>query len=251
MLAVLSVAIGLCYLLQRQFGVNPLKIVVLAGTFSLAMAFAGNDLVNFIGVPITGLLAYQNWLGSGVPADALYQDYLATSDIIVPSYMLGMAGILMALTLWLSAKAKKVTETEIDLGKQGDDGSDDRFRPHTISRRVVKTAMMLGNVFDAVIPRNVKRRYNLSFERDKLQKATQVGEDAPAFDLVRAGTNLILASIVIAWATSQKLPLSTTYVTFMVAMGTSLADKAWGRSEERRVGKECVSTCRSRWSPYT
>src|SRR3546814_17313738 len=85
------------------------------------MAFAGNDLVNFIGVPITGLLAYQNWLGSGVPADALYQDYLATSDIIVPSYMLGMAGILMALTLWLSAKATKVTETEIDLGKQGDD----------------------------------------------------------------------------------------------------------------------------------
>ncbi|MGV3762950.1 anion permease [Parapedobacter sp.] len=229
MLGVLVVSIGLCYWLQRQFGVNPLKIVVLAGTFSLAMAFAGNDLVNFIGVPITGLLAYQNWVGSGVPADALYQDYLATSDIIVPSYMLAIAGVVMALTLWLSAKAKKVTETEINLGKQGDDGSDDRFKPNTVSRRVVKTAMMLGNVFDAVIPRNVKRRYNLSFERDKLQKATLVGESAPAFDLVRAGTNLILASILIAWATSQKLPLSTTYVTFMVAMGTSLADKAWGR----------------------
>src|SRR5690606_15087802 len=87
MLMVVVVSTGLCFWLQRQYGVNPLKIVVLAGTFSLAMAFAGNDLVNFIGVPITGLLAYQNWLGSGVPADALYQDYLATSDIIVPSYM--------------------------------------------------------------------------------------------------------------------------------------------------------------------
>ena len=218
-----------CWVLQRVWGVNPLKIVVLAGTFSLAMAFAGNDLVNFIGVPITGLLAYQNWLGSGVPADQLYQDFLATSDVIVPTYMLGIAGVVMALTLWLSAKAKKVTETEISLGKQGDDGSDDRFKPNNVSRRVVKTAMMLGNVFDAVIPRNVKRRYNLSFERDKLQKATLVGEHAPAFDLVRAGTNLILSSILIAWATSYKLPLSTTYVTFMVAMGTSLADKAWGR----------------------
>ncbi len=226
---VLVVATGICFWLQRQYGINPLKIVVLAGTFSLAMAFAGNDLVNFIGVPITGLLAYQNWLGSGVPADAMYQDYLATSDVIVPNYMLGIAGVVMALTLWLSAKAKKVTETEINLGKQGDDGNDDRFKPNSVSRRVVKTAMLLGNVFDTVIPRNVKRRYNLSFERDKLSKATQVDEDAPAFDLVRAGTNLILASILIAWATSQKLPLSTTYVTFMVAMGTSLADRAWGR----------------------
>ena len=229
MLLVLVVAIGICFWLQRQYGVNPLKIVVLAGTFSLAMAFAGNDLVNFIGVPITGLLAYQNWLGSGVPADAMYQDYLATNDIVVPNYMLGVAGVVMALTLWLSAKAKKVTETEINLGKQGDDGTDDRFKPNNVSRRVVKTALLLGNVFDAIIPRNVKRRYNLSFERDKLHKATQVGEDAPAFDLVRAGTNLVLASILIAWATSLKLPLSTTYVTFMVAMGTSLADKAWGR----------------------
>src|SRR3546814_13536934 len=116
MLAVLAVAIGLCYLLQRQFGVNPLKIVVLAGTFSLAMAFAGNDLVNFIGVPITGLLAYQNWLGRGVPADALYQDYLATSDIIVPIYMLGLAGIMMALTLWCIAKGRQLPHTEYDLG---------------------------------------------------------------------------------------------------------------------------------------
>src|SRR5690606_3024344 len=228
-LALLFVATtAVCYGLQRQFRVNPIKIVVIAGTFSLAMAFAGNDLVNFIGVPIAGLMAYQNWLGSGVPADALYQEYLATNDVIVPSYMLGIAGLIMALTIWLSAKAKKVTETEISLGKQDEDGSDDRFKPNNISRRVVKTAMLLGSVFDTVIPRNVKRRDNLSFERDKLSKATRVVRGAPAFDLRRAGTNLVLASVLIAWATSLKLPLSTTYVTFMVAMGTSLADRAWG-----------------------
>ncbi|MFC3197821.1 anion permease [Parapedobacter deserti] len=229
MLLVLVATTAICFWLQRQFRLNPIKIVVIAGTFSLAMAFAGNDLVNFIGVPIAGLMAYQNWAESGVAADALYQDYLATSDVIVPTYMLGIAGFIMALTIWLSAKARKVTETEISLGKQDEDGSDDRFKPNNISRRVVKTAMLLGNVFDTVIPRNVKRRYNLSFERDKLSKATAVDQDAPAFDLIRAGTNLVLASILIAWATSLKLPLSTTYVTFMVAMGTSLADRAWGR----------------------
>ncbi|WP_079718699.1 inorganic phosphate transporter [Parapedobacter luteus] len=229
MLLILVVTTAICFWLQRQFQVNPIKIVVIAGTFSLAMAFAGNDLVNFIGVPIAGLMAYQNWAESGVAADALYQDYLATSDVIVPAYMLGIAGLVMALTIWLSAKAKKVTETEISLGKQDEDGSDDRFKPNNVSRRVVKTAMLLGNLFDTVIPRNVKRRYNLSFERDKLSKATRVDQDAPAFDLIRAGTNLVLASILIAWATSLKLPLSTTYVTFMVAMGTSLADRAWGR----------------------
>lgn len=217
------------FLLQTWFNINPLKIVVLAGTFSLAMAFAGNDLVNFIGVPISGLMAYQNWVASGVPATELYQHYLADSDIFVPTYMLFLSGLVMALTIWISAKAKKVTETEINLVRQDEDGSEDRFKPNNISRRVVKTAILLGNIFNAVIPRNVKRRYNLSFEKDKLSKATQVAVNAPAFDLVRAATNLVLASVIIAWATSQKLPLSTTYVTFMVAMGTSLSDKAWGR----------------------
>ncbi|WP_262249904.1 inorganic phosphate transporter [Parapedobacter soli] len=229
LVAILLIATAICLWLQKQYRVNPLKIVVLAGTFSLAMAFAGNDLVNFIGVPISGLLAYRNWLDSGVAADAFYQDYLATSDVLAPNYMLLIAGVVMALTIWLSAKAKKVSNTEINLVKQDEEGSDDRFKPNNVSRRVVKTAMLLGNVIYMFIPRNVKRRYNLSFEKDKLAKATRVGEDAPAFDLVRAGTNLVLASILIAWATSQKLPLSTTYVTFMVAMGTSLADKAWGR----------------------
>lgn len=218
----------MCLVLQRVYKVNPLKIVVLAGTFSLAMAFAGNDMVNFIGVPISGLMAYQNWLGSGIPADQMYQTFLASSDVIVPNYMLLITGIIMALTIWLSSKARKVTETEVNLGSQSDD-EDDKFRPNAVSRSIVKSSYLMGNLFSALIPRNIRRRYNISFEKEKLRQATQVAETAPAFDLVRASTNLILASLLIAWATSKKLPLSTTYVTFMVAMGSSLADKAWGR----------------------
>lgn len=218
----------LCLVLQRLYKVNPLKIVVLAGTFSLAMAFAGNDLVNFIGVPISGLIAYQNWLQSGVAADQLYQTFLASSDVVVPPYMLSIAGLLMAGTIWLSSKARKVTETEVNLSSQNDE-EDDKFRPNVVSRNVVRTSFLLGNIFSAFVPRNIRRRYNISFEKEKLRQATQVSDNAPAFDLVRASTNLILASLLIAWATSKKLPLSTTYVTFMVAMGTSLADKAWGR----------------------
>src|SRR5690606_41031643 len=105
---------------QRFAGVNPLKIVVLAGTLALAMAFAGNDLVNFIGVPITGYLAFQNWVASGVPADELYQTYLASEDVVVPSYMLLMAGGVMALTFWFYSQAKKVTVAEGHLGCQSD-----------------------------------------------------------------------------------------------------------------------------------
>lgn len=214
------------YALQKTLNANPLKIVVLSGTFSLAMAFAGNDLVNFIGVPITGFLAYQNWQASGVPADQLYQTYLAGNDVIVSNYMLIISGIIMGLTIWLSAKAKKVTETEVNLGRQ--DESDERFKPNVISRNIVNSSLVLSNIFSVIIPSSIVKRYNNSFEKTKLQEATVV-QDKPAFDLVRAATNLVVASILIAWATSLKLPLSTTYVSFMVAMGSSLADKAWGR----------------------
>lgn len=216
----------ICFLLQRFAKVNPLKIIVLAGTFSLAMAFAGNDLVNFIGVPITGFLAYQNWTNSGVPADQHYQDFLAGNEVIIPNYMLLIAGIVMALTIWLSAKAKKVTETEVNLGRQ--DEGDERFKPNVVSRSIVMTSLRLGNFLNILIPKNIRERYDISFEQSKIRKAT-ITHESPAFDLVRASSNLVIASILIAWATSLKLPLSTTYVSFMVAMGTSLADKAWGR----------------------
>lgn len=228
MAVIFVVATGLCLFLQRAYNVNPLKIVVLAGTFSLAMAFAGNDMVNFIGVPISGLMAYQNWVASGVPADQLYQTFLASEDVIVPNYMLLIAGVTMAATIWLNSKARKVTETEVSLSRQGDE-DDERFRPNAVSRSVVKSSFLLGNLFSAFVPRNVSRRYNISFEKEKLRQASHVAEEQPAFDLVRASVNLVVASLLIAWATSQKLPLSTTYVTFMVAMGSSLADKAWGR----------------------
>ncbi len=214
-------------LLQRLAGINPLKVIVMMGTFSLAMAFAGNDLVNFIGVPITGFLAFQNWKTTGIPADQYYQDYLASNDIVVPNYMLLAAGIIMALTLWLNAKAKKVTETEVNLGSQDDEG-EERFQPNAVSRSIVKSSLMLGNFFSIIIPKSVRDYYDLSFQKSKIRKATVV-HDRPAFDLVRASVNLVLASTLIALATSMKLPLSTTYVSFMVAMGSSLADKAWGR----------------------
>ncbi|VDH03409.1 inorganic phosphate transporter [Bergeyella zoohelcum] len=211
----------------QKFGkINPLKIVVLAGTFSLAMAFAGNDLVNFIGVPITGLLAYQNWISTGLPANEYYMDYLQGSDVIVPNYMLLISGIIMGMTIWLSSKAKKVTETEVNLGRQ--DEGEERFKPNAISRSVVNSSLTFSKIFGIIIPSSVTQRYNTSFEKKKLKEATQT-QDTPAFDLVRASVNLVIASIIIAWATSNKLPLSTTYVSFMVAMGSSLADKAWGR----------------------
>ena len=214
------------FLLQKAAGVNPLKIVVLTGTFSLAMAFAGNDLVNFIGIPITGFLAYEAWQGSGVPADAQYQTYLAGNDVVVPNYMLLIAGVIMSLTLWFSSKARKVTETEVNLGSQHE--GEERFQPTGVSRSIVKSFMLLGSLLSVIFPRAVKLYYERSFYKSKLRQATVV-LDRPAFDLVRASVNLVLASALIAVATSLKLPLSTTYVSFMVAMGSSLADRAWGR----------------------
>ncbi|MEC5395719.1 inorganic phosphate transporter [Bergeyella sp. RCAD1439] len=222
---IFTISTLLLFAMQRLWGINPLKIVVLAGTFSLAMAFAGNDLVNFIGVPITGLLAYQNWMESGLPSSEYYMGYLAGSDVIVPNYMLLMAGVVMGLTIWFSAKAKKVTETEVSLGRQ--DEGEEKFRPNAVSRSIVNSSITFSKIFGVIIPSSVTKRYNTSFEKKKLQEA--VTTDQPAFDLIRASVNLVMASIIIAWATSNKLPLSTTYVSFMVAMGSSLADKAWGR----------------------
>ena len=226
LLAIFLISSIILFIIQKTLNFNPLKAVVLAGTFSLAMAFAGNDLVNFIGVPITGLLAYQNWAASGVPASEYYMDYLAGNDVIVPNYLLLIAGIIMGLTIWLSSKAKKVTETEVSLGRQEE--GDERFKPNAISRSIVNSSLTFGKIFGVIVPSSISRRYNTSFEKKKLQEAT-VTVETPAFDLVRAATNLVIASSIIAWATSEKLPLSTTYVTFMVAMGSSLADKAWGR----------------------
>jgi phosphate/sulfate permease len=208
------------WVLQKKLGVNPLRIVVFAGTFSLALAFAGNDLVNFIGVPLAGLQSYQLWEASGMAADAYSMEKLAAA-VQTPKYLLFIAGGIMVVTLWLSAKARKVTDTEVKLGAQGE--VSERFKPNALSRGIVQAANGFNNFFTAVVPNPTLDKLNARLRTPNLTE-----QDRPAFDLVRASVNLVIASILIAFASSLKLPLSTTYVSFMVAMGTSLSDRAWG-----------------------
>ncbi len=219
---------SLTWALMKFTKINPLKVIVLMGTFSLAMAFAGNDLVNFIGVAIAGKQSYLHWIemgGTAEVASTLKMTFLSEKQMTEPVLLLA-AGIIMVITLWFSAKAKKVTETEVGLSRQ-DDG-DERFRPNFISRGIVGGGMKLGNAFNVMLSDNMKAKIDHQFRKEKLSKNVDE-RDAPAFDLLRASVNLMVASILISYATSLKLPLSTTYVSFMVAMGTSLADKAWGR----------------------
>lgn len=203
--------------------VNPLRVVVLLGTFALAMAFAGNDLVNFIGVAMGGLIAFQNWSASGIAPDQFQMGSLS-EKFITPTWMLLVAGAIMVVTLWTNAKSRKVTETEISLGRQ--DEGDEKFRPNMISRVLVGFALYMGRILELLLPVSWSKKFEKRFK----QESEPIHEvDKPSFDLVRASVNLLVASILIAYGTSQKLPLSTTFVTFMVAMGTSFADQAWGR----------------------
>lgn len=211
-------------ILMSGFKINPLKFIVLLGTFSLAMAFAGNDLVNFIGVAVAGMQGYEIWSAQGLPATELLMTGL-DEKVPTPTILLLGAGVVMVATLWISSKAKKVTETEVNLSRQGD--GEERFRPNVISRTIVGSAMAISKGVGFVVPASAKKFSSGRFVQLKLRHIDQ--EDAPAFDLIRASVNLMVASILIAYATSLKLPLSTTYVSFMVAMGTSLSDRAWGR----------------------
>ncbi|MCB9283508.1 MAG: inorganic phosphate transporter [Lewinellaceae bacterium] len=205
--------------------VNVLRIVVLFGTFSLAMAFAGNDLVNFIGAPLAGLGSFLAWKGSGVAADAYVMSVLK-EPVQSNTIFLLIAGAIMTATLWLSAKARSVTETEVSLARQ-DEGFE-TFEPNVFARLIVRFARNLNAGFQYLIPSSWKNFAEKSFQNGNMP-ASAPEKDRPAFDLIRASVNLTVASILIAFATSLKLPLSTTYVTFMVAMGTSLSDRAWGR----------------------
>ena len=207
----------------QRLGKNPLVFVVLAGTFALAMAFASNDLVNFIGVPLAGLSAWRDWSASGAEANQYLMASLREPVRGDNLYLLG-AGIVMAITLWVSSKARSVTQTQVTLSRQ-DEGSE-RFKPGPVSRGLVRMFLKSGESVRALTPASWQIEISRRFEREDM--AAQM-RDAPAFDLVRASVNLAVASILIAIATSMKLPLSTTYVSFMVAMGTSLADRAWGR----------------------
>jgi phosphate/sulfate permease len=203
--------------------INPLKIVVLLGTFSLAMAFAGNDLVNFMGVSVAGLVSFQAWAASGVAASDFSMTIL-NEKIATPSWILFTGGAIMVITLWTNSKSRKVTETEVSLGRQ-DEGGDERFKPNIISRALVGSAMWAGRLIEKVMPDRWAKNLSIRFEKDN----TVAAADQASFDLIRASINMVVASILIAYGTSQKLPLSTTFVTFMVAMGSSFADQAWGR----------------------
>jgi phosphate/sulfate permease len=203
--------------------INPLKGVVLLGTFSLAMAFAGNDLVNFIGVAVAGLVSFQSWAASNVPASEFTLGIL-NEKIVTPTWILFLGGLVMVITLWTNSKSRKVTETEVSLGRQ--DEGDEKFKPNVVSRMLVGSAMWIGRLAEQVVPERWSRKISIQFAKDT---SGDVAADQASFDLIRASINLVVASVLIAYGTSQKLPLSTTFVTFMVAMGSSFADQAWGR----------------------
>ena len=224
-----SLIIGGCFLfftllmqLLHFLKVNVLKVIVLMGTFSLAMAFAGNDLVNFIGVPLSGLASFQDYAANG-GGDA--HGFLMNSlngPANTPVYFLIGAGVIMVVALATSKKAKNVTKTEIGLGSQ--QGGDEMFGSSRIARRLVRWTLSVLAWVRRVTPPRVRRWFNRRFNIDET-----IMDQGAAFDLIRGSVNLVLAGALIALGTSMKLPLSTTFVTFMVAMGTSLADRSWGR----------------------
>jgi phosphate/sulfate permease len=210
-------------ILISLFKVNILKPVVLVGTFALAMAFAANDLVNFIGVPLAGLNAYQTAIASSDPFNITMA--ALSKKVQSPTALLLIAGGIMVLTLWFSKKARTVTETEISLGQQ-EEGTE-RFESIWLSRRMVSMVHSLVESVKSLTPQVVRSHIGRRMNPDIFQPAMVRGNQ-PSFDLVRASVNLMVASAVVSFATSMKLPLSTTYVTFMVAMGTSFSDQAWG-----------------------
>ncbi len=205
--------------------INILKPIVLIGTFALAMAFAANDLVNFVGVPLAGMASYHIAQQSSFPLTTLMQ--ALREPIQTNTLLLLIAGAIMVGTLWISRKARSVTETEVSLGRQ-DEGIE-RFGSSHLSRTIVRMVSALFENLKRIIPRHwrltIARRLDPKhYLPDLAQK-----DAPPSFDLLRASVNLMVASALVSFATSLKLPLSTTYVTFMVAMGSSLADQAWGR----------------------
>ena len=223
--------IGWTVILQLLFWITKLdimKMTVLVGTFALAMAFAGNDLVNFIGVPLAGFASYTDFINN---PGADPNNFLMTSlthKTSTPAMYLVIAGLIMVITLWTSKKARRVLKTSLDLSRQ--DEGDELFGSSPIARSIVRASVRFSNRLDSITPAPIKTFIDKQFDQTSYNRSVlAMGNEAPAFDMLRASVNLVMASILISIATSYKLPLSTTYVTFMVAMGTSLADRAWGR----------------------
>ncbi len=216
----------LMFLIDKIFKINVLTIVIGVGTFGLALAFAGNDLVNFIGVPMAAYHSYEAWSASGIPASEFSMGILS-KKVPTESGLLILAGSIMVVTLAFSKKARTVADTSIDLSRQRD--GIERFQPNMLSKIIVKGSTKFVSAISAVLPSAFQAKISSSFQTPAIEVSEVKAKELPAFDMIRASINLAVAGILISIATSMKLPLSTTYVTFMVAMGTSLADRAWGR----------------------
>ncbi|MTG96824.1 inorganic phosphate transporter [Myroides albus] len=215
-------------LLVSVFKVHILRVIIVIGTFALALAFAGNDLVNFIGVPIAAFQSFGFFQASGQAPESFMMGVLAEESVVAPFYFLLIAGAIMVITLWTSKKAKAVIETEMNLARQDTGTSEEKFDSNILSRTIVRGTVLIGAAIDYVLPKSLQLKLDKRFEKPSVI-VKRAAKDEPAFDMVRASVNLMVASILISIGTSMKLPLSTTYVTFMVAMGTSFADRAWDR----------------------
>ena len=218
-IAICWVVCSLLLFFIQRFKVNILRITILSGTFALALAFAGNDLVNFIGVPLAG---YDAWRIAGEAGSETMMMGALEAPARANFLLLGVSGLIMVLTLFFSKKSQHVTETELSLASQHE--GDERFGSTLISRSLVRATLVMNTMWTGLIPARVQKAIDRRFEPLPAEERSS----AP-YDMVRAVVNLTAASILIAIATSYKLPLSTTYVVFMVAMGSSLADRSWGR----------------------
>lgn len=220
---------GISQFLMSILKINIFKTIIFIGTFALALAFAGNDLVNFIGVPIAAWQSFDLWQSAYNSTGVLPSEFAMTGlsgSVPTPEILLIIAGGIMVITLWFSSKARSVVDTGINLSRQGD--GVERFEPNWLSRGIVRYSVLFGNALSTILPESMKNKIAHKFDKPNAAlKNRRI--DAPAFDMVRASVNLVVASVLISIGTNMKLPLSTTYVTFMVAMGTSLADRAWDR----------------------
>ena len=216
---------ALSWILVSAFKTNIYKLIIVLGTFALAMAFAGNDLVNFIGVPMAAYQSYLDWTAAdpAVAANAFSMESLSAKVPTQPLLLL-LAGLVMVLTLWFSEKARRVVKTSVDISSQSD--VQERFKPNWLAQNLVRGVIGMNRMVIMVLPDRTQKSISRRFTPTTSSLILDV--DKPAFDMVRAAVNLVVASVLISIATGMKLPLSTTYVTFMVAMGSSLADRAWG-----------------------
>ncbi len=209
------------------FKVNIFRFIVFIGTFSLAMAFAGNDLVNFIGVPLAGYESYKLFIADPTINPEAYTMESLLQPVHTPTAFLLAAGVIMVLALFFSKKARSVTKTEVDLARQGEGA--ERFSSSLFARTLVRRVIEINRFIRKVMPAGLTKVIDQRFDMSLYKRRKRIKKDSSSFDQLRASVNMFVASILIALATSMKLPLSTTYVTFMVAMGTSLSDGAWGR----------------------